>query len=283
MKKLFIVSIPMLLAVTSHAQLSPSENQLVAKSVKESLLVVQQSYKVKDRNADLYYGFNGKNEFGHTNSVAIMLKDGLCYTSAFLRPWDGNVNYRRYETEYLPLYIGAQFKYVTDSTFREFQFDSVGGKRTESDFVYVKNNTPFDTQGLELDTIASRKQGWLLWVVSDDTIHPTDSLTIDVRACNVTVSDTTIYHKVNQPTRALIFSTKTYTNVLGGIFVTPQYTAVGEVRFLLTGVLVKKNSEWQLTTPFLTQERQSSTTITNAELTPIQIQSSSKKGKNKKN
>ena len=256
MKKITVTLAAMAIAAVSQAQIQSAENKLIAESVGGSLLVVEQTYKVKDRNAELYYGFNGSNIFGRSLSIAVRLKSGLCYTDAFVRPWVGDANFSRYEAGYKPVYAGAQFKYVTDSALRGFPFDSVGCHKTESELVYVTAKTPFNAQGLEPDSLTGAKRGWLLWVVSDDTVHRTDSLVIDVRACNITATDTMLYHKVNQPNRQMILSSKKYSNVLGCIFVSPRHTALGEVQFMLTGVLVEKDGQWQLVTPFVRQFRQ---------------------------
>ena len=270
----------MMAAVASQAQLPSTENQMISESVKGSLLVMQQSYKVKDRNAELYYGFNGRDEFGHTNTVAVRLKDGLCYTADFVRPWENDANFTRYQAGFVPVYAGAQFKYADDSIMRGFPFDSAGCRRTESALVYTTPKTPFDAQGLERDTVAGNKRGWLLWVVSDDTVRPTDSIQIVVRACNLTATDTVLYHKVNQPKQQLVFSSQPFANILGGVFVTPQHTALGEVRFVLTGVMVRNGSEWQVATPFIRQSHRPAAAAPG--LTPIQNPSQSQKQKPKK-
>ncbi|MBR5167054.1 MAG: hypothetical protein IKW86_03170 [Salinivirgaceae bacterium] len=279
MKKITATLAAMAIVAVSQAQIQSAENKLIAESAGGSLLVVEQTYKVKDRNAELYYGFKGSNIFGRTFSVAVRLKNGLCYTDAFVRPWVGDANYAQYETGYLPVYAGAQFKYVADSALRGFPFDSVGCRRTESPLVYTTTKTPFNSQGLEPDSLTGAKRGWLLWVVSDDTVHRTDSLVIDVRACNITASDTMLYHKVNQPNRQMILSSKKYSNVLGGIFVTPRHTALGEVQFMLTGVLVEKDGLWQLVTPFVGQLKQPSTPT--GGLTPINNESATPSNSNK--
>ncbi len=267
MKRITVTIAAMAFATMSQAQIQQSENRLVTESVGGSLLVVEQTYKVKDRNAELYYGLDGRNEFGKSLSIAVRLNGGLCYTSQFVAPWLTDPNYQRYKAGYLPIYAGAQFKYVADSALRGFPFDSTGCKKTESDMVYLTAKTPFDAQGLEPDTVAGNKQGWLLWVVSNDTVNRTDSLIIEARSCNITVSDTMLFHKANQPKYQVVISSKPYTNVLGGVFVTPQFSAIGNVKFMLTGIIVKKDNEWKLVTPFVRQVRQPAASM--GELTPI--------------
>ena len=72
-------------------------------------------------------------------------------------------------------------------------------------------------------------------------------------------------------------SPKTDNDIIGGLFVAPDYSRIGSVDFHLIGIIKMKNNKWELTCPFGSIEK---VTQPEKELTPIEeLESSDKKNK----
>lgn len=256
MKRLMFLFVSMsLLIQNSMAQFdlelfkTPAQ-QMVENAVKPSLIIVRSSFQVKSNETGVYYGLNGKKEFGEQVSYGIMTKDGVILCDQAVRPWNYDEKYPRYKKEYSPVLSVIRYSNIGDT--EEYDTLSVAMKNmtalNDSSFYYCRSNT-FKGEGLVVDSSIGNKAGWLLWITipKDAATSITSDPTIVVQQKDIEITKKNDVFDIVSP--------KTDNSIMGGLFVVPSYERIGAVEFRLAGILKTENGEWELCCPFYNIEK----------------------------
>ena len=98
-----------------------------------------------------------------------------------------------------------------------------------------------------MDSAAGDKDGWLVWVVAEDsTLSDNSELSLVTYRHSMTLAKDTLCYQLPDPV------TSDY--VIGGFYVVPQNTAVGVLDFKLAGFAVLKDGHWYLVTENVADE-----------------------------
>lgn len=266
MKSLLLI-ISILLPLHIWGQVFKSDNQqLIEESVEAGLVIVSQSYQLEDTVTHQRFGRYGKSEFGKGYSIGVRISNKLIVQNSVVTPWSADPNFERYKKSHLPVpYKGAIREYgdtiVHEMSMRNDYID----KLHNTELFTIRDSTINVKQGFQLDTISGKKNGWLIWIVSDVSIEKSDSIhneSLMIYKSELSFSVDTCEVSIKAP------STKR--NVWGGIYVTPMQTSVGQITFYLSGIIqYKGNDMWSVVSPFI---KESITPIKESlnDLTPVE-------------
>lgn len=222
--------------------------KIIEESISGGLFIINQSYQLKDSTNQLF-GSQGKNIFGEKYSIGIKIKNGCCITDEIINPWDYDENYVTFSTTHIPVLFKTNYKELTDSCMIELQgFDSLYKKNLYNNKIYVfHDSTLFNGKGFQIDTVSGEKKGWLVWLVSNNLIESSDSIISTsylIYKKDLTYNNTIREIEINKPV--------TGKNIWGGIFLIPAQTAIGQITFKLSGIILDKNdSTAAIINPFI--------------------------------
>lgn len=218
----------------------PAEESLPCKAVKGALSVFCQQYRLQkgddtfNRDTLDYYGV----------SYTLLVKSGRkgFYAPAdAMKPWLFDTEYYKDNAsgEYTPVLHSASSRRLTEKRFsaalpcagvqplaeRDLSFCSSGGET-------------LGVAGLDEDVTEGMKQGYMVWAVADRmdtamTVALKDvPMAVNARKCGLLPIE-------QLPQEAC--------NIVGGLYVVPEYGERGDVRFLLVGVAVRTAADaWSL-------------------------------------
>jgi len=238
------------MSVTAVAQLSPLDNvfssnqQLIEDAVKDGLFVVRSCYRLQDttKTEPTYFGRNNLPYFGNTYSLGIKVRSGYYTDDIAARPWLYDSNYDTYRTaaSYKPVISESYYRPHHDSTYLSLPYQDRPVKEITKEQVYFTEDTVFQDKGFIPDTLPGLKKGWLVWVTTDKPLHeqPGQTLSFSIYRSELTFDGDTGRYEVR--------SLATDRIVLGGIYVIPDFSEVGQITFRVAGVLSKKGDQWNV-------------------------------------
>lgn len=268
--------------------------ELTVKSVDGSMVVVKQSYQVKSKKNGKVYGRDGRKEFGEGYSIGVKTDAGLVLTDAALKPWAEDNAYKKIENNYDPIVSLTETREIRSNETAKFVKCPLQLGQQQPSGLWIANANGVAPNSMEIDTEQGKKDGWLIWFMTKESIGKDPAAEINSRVTNKEIDVNGADIDVEAPA-----DSKT---VLGGVYVCPHYLGGGHVSYRLVGVVVKEDNQWKLRTPFIgyTYEKSSSAgnpsqaddnvdggakeqqpEEDNVELTPI-AQDKQKKKKNKK-
>lgn len=230
------------------AQLFYSPNQqMVESAIRNGIFILSQDYQLKDTTTNEYFGRNGQEEFGKTFSLGIKVEKGYCYLDPVQRPWLYDNNFERYRASHVPQIYKTRFKEFTDSLMTECaSFNLKKSVELYPETVYyMPDPISFKGQGFHTDSTPGNKQGWVVWVVVDKPLTattPSDSIAYLIYRKELDVKADSLKYAINVPT--------TTQTVIGGIFVEPVQSQIGQLTFNLIGVITPEGDKWNILTPF---------------------------------
>jgi hypothetical protein len=250
MKHLLLFSIFCLACThSSRAQfgirpLSSSNQQLIEEAVKEGIFIVRRSYQLKDSLADppQYYGWNHAPNFGETCSMGVKTTNGYYLDDKAVYPWKYDPKFEEYSRskQYVPVISQSEYRPyhpLTDSAFIPFPYPN--GVSTGESFHFVADSL-FGNKGFPLDDSDGLKQGWLVWLVSADSLEnaSAESLSLLIYRNELTFEAGKSTYKIEAPS--------THKKVLGGLYIVPQIEGIGKITFYLSGLGYAKDGQWQI-------------------------------------
>ncbi len=242
------------IAISGRAQISllndlsfySNNQQIINDAMEGGLVIASQSYQLEDTTSHQRFGRYGRPEFGKGYSIGVKTAKGIIVTEDYVEPWKNDPNFARYRNSHKPMRFKQQERALNDSVLADRSFDVESSDTIASNLYLLRDSTLSCKEGFALDTIEGDKNGWLVWVVSDEAISASDSVfseSLMIYKKDLTVSCG------NVPTR--IESPNTDKTVWGGIYVVPKQTAVGQMTFFLCGIAVKdEKGDWSVSTPF---------------------------------
>ena len=121
MKRVLLFFVLSFFSMCVFAQLSirkPSGQVMVEKSIDGTIVLVKQSYQVKNIKTGKIYGRSGRKDFGHSFSIAIKSEHGFLLTEKGLKPWLYDESFKKVENDYEPVISMTEIREIsTESKF----------------------------------------------------------------------------------------------------------------------------------------------------------------------
>lgn len=236
--------------------LKTNNQQLIDKALDGAFVKINQSYELCDTIKDEHFGRDEKDYFSIIPFIGVETEKGLIFPSASLAPWTNDDDFRQYKNEYKPIVSGSKLSLLNshEKTVRILDAIIAGDIITER--LSILNDSTQSVPGLLVDTVPGIKDGWLIWLSSESDIIESDSVKFNSIKKEIEVPIDGEHLRIDNPD---ISGT-----VYGGIYVTPIQKGVGQLAFILTGVMVLDDEGWVLDFPFITAPKQTKV------LTPIE-------------
>lgn len=261
MKPRYITLYATLLTVfSSSAQLfnfslKTNNQQLIDDALDGAFIRINQSYELCDTVSDEHFGREGKDYFSVIPFIGIETEKGLLFPTATLTPWTYDKAFKEYEAQYKPLLTSSRVTRLNGKG--EIETKCINRGDSIKHTLSILNDSVLCNSGLRVDTLAGEKEGWLIWISSTENFEANDSVRLTSIRKNIEVPIDGEHLSLDDPEIA--------ETVYGGIYVTPQQTAVGQLTFMLTGIMVLNDHGWDLVFPFITSKSEAKA------LTPIGV------------
>lgn len=264
MRKFFVIILAILSFTCLSAQMIvKSQNQtLIEEAIGKGMYVFVQSYQLEDTTTHNRFGRFGNNHFGSKASLAIRTTEGDIVNADVLTPWNKDINFNKYKGTYKPV--------VSDSKIIEFGDTIASSVTVCSDTVIPGANisaifvSDSVSGGFKCQKFVGSTEGWIVWVSNDSIIDRYEGskmpeLTIYKQVVDFHAGDE--YGKISEPNIPQ--------QVWGGIFIVPKQTAIGELSFMLAGVIVKddQDKDWIIASPL--NDKTEVDAVQGDELTPL--------------
>lgn len=223
--------------------LKTNNQQLIDDALAGAFVRINQSYELCDTVKDEHFGRDGKDYFSIIPFIGIETEKGLCFPTDALSPWNYDRDFNEYSTKYKPITTATTIANLgtkkTISVNEDFSLHGDSIKHSLS----ILNDSLVCNGGLRVDTVPGEKDGWLIWISSNDNIVENDSVRYTSFKKNIEVPIDGEYLTIGNPDIS--------ETVYGGVYVTPKQTAIGQITFELTGVMVRTEDGWDIVFPFI--------------------------------
>lgn len=252
-KKVLLTVISMVVVIPLYSQifnfsLRTNNQQLIDKAMSGVFVKIAQSYELCDTVKDEHFGRNGKDYFSIIPFYGVETECGLVFSQKLFSPWLFDEDFKEYEKQYKPIITGTSVVIlnVLGNTITNLKRPIEG--RHITDHLILLNDSSLSCSGLKIDTISGDKEGWLIWLSStSDTSRPDSIRLTSIRKdIEVPIDGGFLYidnPEISEP-------------VMGGIYVTPEVSAAGQITFVLTGVIIKNEDSWIVDFPFIQKTKQ---------------------------
>lgn len=265
MKKAFI-TLAAALPLTIAAQFFSSPNQqLIKDAVDGAIIIVEQSYQLEDTVSGQRFGRFGNKEFGKSYSLAVLTDSGYCLSPAAMKPWETDPNFEKYRQSHKPVLYKTAYRNFNDSVFSEIDADLAAAIMLDGGYSFAKSAK--GEPSLVKDDATGRKNGWAVWVVSEDSLAAspaTVAVSYQPVRREIEIVDSASTYIIEKP-----FTDK---KLWGGIYVVPVRKSLGNIEFEFIGVIESgANDTWRVATPFVRRGKAGDDNIHESgdELTPL--------------
>jgi len=290
MRKILSISFAIGIVFNAYSQdfasiinLKSSNQQLIEDAVKPSFYISKRSFQLKDSLGN-FFGRGGKNEFDVEYSLALKVEDGFLLDARGTFPWNFSEIFEKYKSRYTPVIYESYWSELGDSTsFKELSLNNATSEVLVDSVLYFYKSDCFQNKGLSIDRSQGKKEGWLVWIVGKDGSSLSSNHDLDVityrYAYELSLEEDSLSVKAPNDNRYLI----------GGIYVVPDFSEIGAIKFRLCGVLEKCKDKWALFFPFMdnglstvSPKDKDKEDETESDLTPVSSKKSKKDKKKKK-
>jgi hypothetical protein len=253
MKRISYLLIGMCFCITAKAQLATlgggdllsSSQQFIKDAVTHGLFAVHRCYQLQDTTVagSAYFGWNNLAYFGDTYSLGVKVRKGYCIGDMAAHPWAYDEKYEEYRTQnrFKPLISENYYREINDTVFRALPLKEENVKEISANQIYLVEDTCFHSKGFEIDNTSGTKKGWIVWVIVDGTLQEKENAGI-----SFSVYRNELVFEENKEAYNVEYKSPASKSVLGGIYVLPENTAIGEITFRLCGYLHKDGSQWKI-------------------------------------
>ena len=245
MKKTIITIIALLCVCGADAQIlggtfTLSGKEITTKAVEKAICVTSLSYKITNKESGKSFGRNGKDEFNSVLAMAVKTEDGIMMHGSAFKPWQNDPDFNKYESEYDGVLTQISYCTIGDSIFVPAAIPT----SPNASYDFIDSQT---SGGLIIDDQKGNKNGWIIWVTTDETGKGISSkVKIDAQKFDINITDSTTRCKINTIPKN--------TNIIGGIYVEPNYIGEGTVQYRMIGFVEKVISNWFVYVPFKTSK-----------------------------
>lgn len=273
MKKINVLVVVILLATgVVSAQFTQSmfnspNQQLVEQAVRNGVVLLRQDYQLLDTVTNERYGWNHRDMFNSVYSVGIKVGDGYVVSDRFMRPWSYDGRYLDLTgVTYVPVVSKTMGRIITDTVMTEIKYGVSDVCPLEDSLAYRIDCEDSELEGFTVNSSAGAKDGWLVWVVAEDsTLNDSSDLSLVTYRYSMTLDDDTLSYRLPEPVAS--------DYIVGGFYVVPQNTSVGKLDFKLVGFAALRDSLWYLVVENITEEERSAEDA--SMLTPVVVEDDS--------
>jgi hypothetical protein len=222
-----------------------SAQQLVEEAVKEGLVVIRRCYRLQDTTAatPAYYGWNGAPHFGESYSLAVKTVEGYEVGDMAVHPWRYDARFERYRdsVRLVPVISTSEYRRLEGDSYAPLLLRDTAPAGVVAGRLYrLRDSTG---EGFDHDPATGVARGWMVWVVSDSalSVAGTRKLSLVIYRLDITFEAGKSMHEVREAAGNLALKSKVR---LGGIYILPRVTGIGQVTFKLAGFLHREGDRW---------------------------------------
>ncbi|MDR2130911.1 MAG: hypothetical protein LBP56_07095 [Odoribacteraceae bacterium] len=221
-----------------------SNQQLIEEAVKEGILLVRQSYQIKDTSTrpPTYYRWGNRPHMGSLSTMGIKSVNGIYARLSMATPWNVDPRYEQYRsvTNYVPVISGTEYRTKDSTRFTALSSPlSTYSVTPDSLFVCFPDNLS-GSRGFPVDTMTGNKAGWLVWLISEGAQPSIDTCPLSL----LIYRHELLFEAGND--RYEIRTPATTKEIIGGVYLVPTVTAVGQLTFHLAGLTAKIEEKWHV-------------------------------------
>ncbi|MDR1023133.1 MAG: hypothetical protein LBL94_07690 [Prevotellaceae bacterium] len=262
MKKIFYIALFGLFGLNVSAQISPdfgglglqlsSNQQLIEDAVKDGIFILKQSYQIKDvaTTPPTYYRWGDNPHMGTVYTVGIKAADGFYTCSKALSPWNYDKRYEQYRkvATYLPVISETSYRPLDSAKYAAMTFSADSSIfAVDSSIIHLKTGL-FERKGFREDYSPGAKAGWLVWIASDKNIAEADAVHI-----SLTIYKTELRYEAGKNRYEVKKPAVAGKVIIGGLYLVPEVTGIGEIVFKLAGFAHKLAGRWNVVVPAASQ------------------------------
>ena len=250
-----IVAIPAAAQIFNFS-LRTNNQQLIDLALSGAFVKLNQSYELCDTTNNEHFGRDGKDYFSIIPFIGVNTEQGIVFPSAIQTPWTYDKDFDKYKDKFKPLATKSSLSLLNaDAKDLIYKTDiPIEGKEISNHLIAL-SDTVYHDNGLKIDSIPGKKNGWVIWISSNKELIHNDSIKFTSINKEIEVAADGESILIEDPEIA--------ETVYGGLYVTPTQSSIGELTFYVTGLLTPNDEGWILDFPFI---RNSSN---NKPLTPI--------------
>ena len=221
-----------------------NNQQLIEDAVKDGLFVVRRYYKLQDTTTTepSYYGWNNLPYFGFTHSLGVKIKSGFYMDDMAGRPWEYDARFEEYRNSarFAPVISDTEYRLQDDTAYLKLLMDERLVSVISNEQVYFVKDTVFENKGFSVDSLVGVKKGWLVWVITDKPLQeqPDQAFSFTIYRTELTFENDRDSYEVR--------NLETDKSILGGIYVIPDNSEIGQITFHIAGMLEKKENQWNV-------------------------------------
>lgn len=218
---------------------------ITSKAIIGSVVVVKQSYQVKNKKNGKIYGRNGKKNFGQGFSIGVKTEAGLVLTDEALKPWISDNAFKKVEQNYEPIISLTEIRAVEEKIQADFSQCPLHIGSPQPQGLWIAKAGDVSPYAMEIDTEEGGKAGWLIWYTTEKSLTNDPKEVIGIQAVSKRIE------LVPDITEFDIDVPSTDKIVLGAIYISPTYLGGGHISYKLVGMAVNTEGQWKLRTPFV--------------------------------
>lgn len=267
-----------ILSLSAQNAIFSTNQQLIYNAIEDGVYLVKIDYLLVENETGNHFGRGGKDKFSTIYTVGFRTANGSLFYDKIMKPWSYDDSFQKYKNNYHGLVKNieiVQRKSNIDSAFvRTISLDTC---RVDSlynnGFILFKETD--NGKGFLFNNSEDYNNGWMLWLSIDDDDHteyPYLHFSIIKVSGNVLNDDSVLN---NPPSGNQL--------ILGGLFLVPEITNIGQLTFKVNGIIDKKENKWEIVNFGDAVSFKHESDIGKEDgLTPIEAKDRKKKSKKKK-
>lgn len=236
---ILLVGEPLLFAQIQNSKDFSSQSvssSWIAKSVRQSLFIVNSSYKVQDGSGQLF-DREGRTDFNNCSLLGVQIEKTLVTPGEAISPWINDTAFSAYKESYSPVLHMVEKRNLDQKDYIIVEFDSSVCKQNDGICLFPNEESGLSYQNKD----ASEVSGHIVWVVSPDSPGKCDSVHLIINTYTRTNNNIVDGPKVSKIDE--ILSLGKFKQIIGGIFVVPSFPEPGVVRFNVAALLKRSHRE----------------------------------------
>jgi hypothetical protein len=217
--------------------------EMVQDAVKDGILIVRQEYRLQDVATKQFFGRNNREFFGATYSLAFKLNGDYCGGQKITEPWSADKHYKEFENDekYIPVISKTLYRKTDNKSFETLAYDTSSIVTVVPEYIYTWQDSTGDF-GFQVDKTSGIKKGWLVWVTTPQDIQQQDTANVRLESyrTEIEVKKDSVFYEIKEP--------RTTDFIIGGFYVLPKVTKIGQITFHLVGILQPVDDKWTVVT-----------------------------------
>lgn len=215
----------------------------IKRIVQKSMFILRQDYSLYNKKKDVYYGYNDREFFGTTYSLAVKCdKFTLLYDEAIF-PWDYDPKYPDFMNKKLePVITETQILMIDDSiSYKYTVLDSilVDNRVIKEDLLYAGRPLTNSQDGLLVNTSDTCKTGVLIWITKKSG---------DYEKGDIKLGFKTVFLDTEMLGNVIVVPPTDCKDIIGCLYMTESGNK--DNPYLLSGIATQQEQQWMLCFPF---------------------------------